>query len=158
MPSEINLYNSFYQYIATGVINLASDTLKVALVTSDYTPNAAHTVLADVNSSPDPEVAEIASPDNGYVTGGAELTSVTMTQVTSPAVLSTLDAENLTWTALTATFRYGILYANVTVDGVVNPLIGYIIFDTTPADITISGIDFIIQWASTGIVTWGPAA
>lgn len=158
MPSTISLYNSFYQYIARGILNLETDTIKIALVTSAYTPSAAHTVLADINASPDPEVVPVASPDNGYTTGGETLTGQTVTQVASPAVLSKFDADNLTWLSLTAEFMYGIVYSEKTVGSVVNPLIAYILFDDTPDDISIGGIDFIIQWPTAGILTWGPAA
>jgi len=154
MPSSIVIYDSFYDALARKKINLASDTLKLLLVTSAYTPSQAHNVLADVLSSPSPEVEAVASPDNGYTTGGETLTGVTLTQSGSP-VRSKLDANDVTWTALTATFRYGILYDDTATD---KDLIAYLIFDTTPADITISAIDFIVQWSSSGITDWGAAA
>lgn len=156
MPSTMTLYNSFYQNIGSGVLDLKNDTIKIILVTSAYTPDAAHTVLADINASPDPEVVPVASPDNGYTAGGETLTGQTVTQVITPAVLSTLDADNVTWTSLTAGFRYAVMYSLKTVGGIVNPLIAFILFDDTPADINIGGIDFIIQWPTAGIITWGP--
>jgi len=154
MPSSIVIYDGFYDALARKKINLASDTLKLLLVTSSYTPSQAHNVLADVLSSPSPEVVAVASPDNGYTTGGEALTGVTLTQSGSP-IRSILDANDVTWTALTATFRYGILYDDTATD---DDLIAYLIFDTTPADITISAIDFIVQWSSSGIIDWGAAA
>jgi hypothetical protein len=70
------------------------------------------------------------------------------------------DAADLSWTALTATFRYGILYAEKSVGSpaVVNPLIGYILFDTTPANIVVSGVDWLCQWNASGIFDLAPAA
>ena len=38
MASQLNLYNKFFQYIMDGTIDLDTNTLKVALVTSSYTP------------------------------------------------------------------------------------------------------------------------
>lgn len=154
MATTFTLYNSFKKYLLDGTIDLDTDTIKVALVTSDYTPLATHDVLADVMASPDPEVVAIASPSNGYTDGGAALTGGAVTFTDSPSV-GKFDADDLTWSALTATFRYGIVYAEKSVGSpaIVNPLIGYILFDTTPADITIAGIDFTIQWSASGIIT-----
>ena len=151
MSSQLTFYAKFLEYIGGGIINLKSDTLKLALVTSDYTPNVGHDVLADVLASPSPEVVAVASPSNGYTQGGKALTGVTFAASDSPKQ-SVLDADDLTWTALTATFRYGILYANVTVGSVVNPLIAYILFDTTPANIVVNGVDYIVQWDASGIL------
>ena len=150
MASTLTLYNKLTKYLQDGTIDLDTNTIKLALVTSSYTPDAAHDVLADVLGSPSCEVEAIASPNNGYTAGGEELASKTLTQTDSPAE-TVFDAADLTFAALTATFRYGILYASGTLNGIVNPLIGYILFDTTPADIVMSGIDFVVQWNASGI-------
>ncbi len=152
MSSEFTLYSSFRKYAMDGTIDLDTDTIKLMLVTSVYTPSVSHAVLAEVNSSPDPEVVAVASPSNGYTTGGKALTGKTVTKTDSPSQ-GKFDADDLVFTALTATFRYGILYAAKTVGGIVNPLIGYILFDNTPADIVISGVDWTAQWSSSGIIT-----
>lgn len=153
MPSELTLYNSFRKYVMDGTIKLSEDTLKLMLVTSNYEPSATHDVLADVQASPDPEVVSIASPDNGYVSGGAEITGATITSTDSPAQ-AVFDADDVTWIALTATFRYGILYAEKSVGSpaIVNPLIGYITFDNSPGDVSVSGVDFVVQWNPAGLV------
>lgn len=154
MPSSFTLFNAFKKYVLDGTIDLDADTLKLMLVTSAYTPNAAHDVLADVQASPDPEVVAVASPSNGYTEGGQALANCAVTHTDSPPQ-AVFDADDVTWANLTATFRYGILYAEKSVGSpaVVNPLIGYITFDTTPADIVISGVDFVAQWSPSGILT-----
>ncbi len=152
MATTFTAYNSLKKYLLDGTIDLDTDTIKVALVTSDYTPDVKHDVLADVMASPSPEVVAIASPSNGYTQGGAALSGQAVTLTDSPSA-SKFDATDLTWSSLTATFRYGIMYAEKVVGGITNPLIGYILFDTTPADIAASGIDFTIQWSSSGILT-----
>jgi len=86
---------------------------------------------------------------NGYTVGGEALANVSVTEVSGPA--GKYDADDVTWSALTATFRSGLLYIDGTVDGVVDPLIAYILFDTTPADITVSGVDWTVQWSANGI-------
>jgi len=154
MATSFTLYNKFKQYLLDGTIDLDTDTIKVALVTSAYTPLATHDVLADVMASPDPEVVAIASPSNGYTDGGAALSGAAVTFTDSPSA-GKFDADDLTWSALTATFRYGIVYAEKSVGSpaIVNPLIGYILFNDTPADISVAGVDFTIQWSASGILT-----
>ena len=157
MASSLTLYNKFLQYIMDGTIDLDANTIKIALVTSGYTPSPAHDVLADVLASPSPEVVAVASPANGYTQGGATIGGKVVDFTDSP-IQGKFDADNTEWTALTATFRYGIVYASGTLNGVVDPLIGYITFDTTPADIEVSGVDYVIQWSASGIFTLAPAA
>lgn len=154
MASELNFFNKFKKYLQDGTIDLENDTIKLMLVTDAYTFDAAHDVLADVQASPDPEVVEVASPSNGYTQGGEALTGSAVTHTDSPAQAK-WDADDVTWTALDATFRYGILYAEKSVGSpeIVNPLIACILFDTTPADVTISGINFVVQWSANGIHT-----
>ena len=152
MASTLTLYNKFKQYILDGTIDLDTNTIKIALVTSAYIPAATHDVLADVLSSPSPEVVAIASPSNGYTQGGAALAGKAVSFTDSPSQ-GKFDATDLTWASLTATFRYGIIYASGTLNGIVDPLIGYILFNDAPADIAITGIDFTIQWNASGILT-----
>lgn len=152
MASEQTLYPSARKYCLDGTINLKTDTIKLMLVTSAYTPSASHTVLADVNASPDPEVEQVDSPSNGYTTGGFALTGQDVTHTESPSA-GKFDAADKTINTLTATFRYGILYALKTVGAIVNPLISYILYDNTPADVTVSGVDFVNQWSPNGIIT-----
>ncbi len=152
MASSLTFYNKFRKYIQDGTLDLDTNTIKLMLVTSAYTFDANHNVLADVKASPDPEVVAVASPSNGYTTGGETLANAA---VTYSGAVSKFDADDVTWTLLTATFRYGILYASGTLNGVVNPLIACILFDTTPADITISGINYVVQWSANGIWTLG---
>lgn len=152
MASSVTLYNKFKQYLMDGTIDLDTATIKMALVTSAYTPSAQHDVLADVLASPSPEVVPVASPPNGYTSGGAALSGQAVNFTDSPSQ-GKFDANDLTWAALTATFRYGIIYAEGTFNGVVNPLIAYMTFDTTPGDVSVAGIDFTVQWAAAGILT-----
>ena len=155
MAQTFQRYYSSGLHCHQGVINLYSDTIKLALVKSTYTPDLdAHTVWADVSAN------EVATGD-GYTTGGAEVTGKTLTRA---AAITTFDAADVTWTALTKTFRYGVLYvAGTKTDpqggaDIVNPLIGIVLFDDSPADITVSGVDYTAQWSSLGITTTGPSS
>jgi len=150
MSTILTLYNSFLKYQQDGTINLKDDTIKLALVTNLYSFSVEHDVLADVLGSPSCEVEQIDSPDNGYTTGGETLTGKTFTLTDSP-VLQVFDAADVEWAELTATFRFGILYANVTRNGIVDPLIGCILYDDTPGDMEIVGIKFKTIWNAGGI-------
>lgn len=144
MAVSLEIFNSFRQYVNDGTIDLDTDTLKVALVTSAYTKNLAHTVWADISTN------EVATGD-GYTTGGAALAN---SDVTHSGAVATWDGDDVTWTALTKTFRYGVIYKVGTANSIVNPVIGIILFDTAPADVAISGTDFVIQWNASGIYSW----
>jgi hypothetical protein len=146
-----------YQYYEAGlnrnrgVINLATDTIRLALVASTYTPDLdVDTVWADVSAN------EVADGD-GYTTGGTALTGQTLTRADW---LTTFDANDVTFTALTKTFRYGVLYVDATktfggVD-IVKPLFAYVLFDDTPADVVVAGVDYVVNWSSLGIAQFGP--
>lgn len=136
MATTFTKYTHTHQRFSDGTLDWDTDTFKVALVTSSYTFSAAHTVWADASAN------EVATGD-GYTTGGATLTtSLDNTK---------LDALDVTWTALTKTFRGAIIYKVGTANALVNPLVGYILFDDTPADTVVSGIDFVLIWNTSGV-------
>ena len=141
MATTISKYNTATKMIMGG-IDLDSATLKLALVSSIYAFNAAHTTWAEVSAN---EVAD----GYGYTTGGAVLGAPTLTEV---AGVCTFDAEDVSFTTLTKTFRAGVVYAEGTFDTVVNPVLFYVLFDSTPADLVISGITFVVRWNASGIL------
>lgn len=147
MASAIYLFNKLTEYLAKGIINLETDTIKLALITSSWTPDVTLDIFGDITASPSPEAS-----GSGYTQGGAALTGQTVTLSDSPAK-TVFDASDLTFSALNATFRYGVLYANKSTGSpaIVDPLIAYILFDTTPADIVVSGVDWKVQWNASGI-------
>lgn len=111
--------------------DLLTATVKAALVTSAYTPNSTntgHSLWADVSAN------EIAN-GFGYTTGGLALATDTVNAVTNGF---NYDSEDLVWTASGGSipaWRYMHLYVVGTLWGMVNPLIGYFLGDTTPADV-----------------------
>lgn len=115
-----------------------SNTIKMALVTSSYTFNAAHTIWADASTY------EVTTGD-GYTTGGATLTCT--------ASNTSLDAVDVTWTALTKTFRGAVIYIEGTIETLTNPVLTYILFDDTPADTVVTGTDFVVIWNASGVFT-----
>jgi hypothetical protein len=93
------IFNAFNQKLGAGVFDLSSDSLKLCLLTSAYTPDATDAVYGDLSG-------EVAN-GNGYTTGGKALTGVTWTQDGNGAVL---DAADPSWTSATFTARYAVLY------------------------------------------------
>ena len=124
---SVLLYDFVAKYLLGGSIDLNTDTVKLALVTSSYTPDQVnHDLWADVSAN------EIAAT-GGYAS--ATLGTPVFTAVTKGFNFS---SANPAWTASGASiaaWRYGVLYVSGTVDGYVNPLIGYFLGDSTPADV-----------------------
>jgi hypothetical protein len=127
---------------------VGSANLRMALVTSAYTPDASntgHALWANVSAN------EIAN-GNGYTTGGVALSSVAAATVTNGWKLT---SSNPSWTASGTgipAWRYGVIYYLGTLWGMVNPVIGYFLGDTTPADIpaTSSGNPLTINVPANG--------
>lgn len=142
MATTIIAYDHLWKLLNTGGVDLDTDTLKVALVTSSYTPNTAHDEWADVSAN------EVAAGD-GYTTGGATLASPVVTN-------SNIDYADTVWTSLTKTFRYAVIYKSGSGGGLTNPLICYLLLDTTPADVISSGSNYTIQWNSTDGLFYRP--
>ena len=110
--------------------DLTGATVKLALVTSVWTPDATVTgnsLWADMSAN------EIGG-GTGYTTGGFTLTALTATAITGGFKFS---SGNASWTAsgTIAAWRYGVLYVSGALWGMTNPVIGYFLGDTTPADV-----------------------
>jgi hypothetical protein len=146
MAASITFYQSFREYLGDGTIDLDTDTFKVTLHTSTYTPNAGtHTVYADLTNE--------LSTASGYTNTGAALGSVTWTR--SGATV-TFDAADTVWTASggTITARYAVIRKDGTANAIVSPLVAYILLDTTPADVSATtGNTLTLQWNASGIFT-----
>lgn len=142
MASTITAYDHFWKLVATGAIDLDTDTLKLALVTSSYTPNAAHDEWADVSAN------EVAT-GSGYTTGGQTIASPVVTN-------AKIDYSDVTWTSLTKTFRYAVCYKSGSGGGLTNPLLFYILLDSTPADIVNTGSNYTIAWNATDGLIYRP--
>lgn len=140
-------WNSFKKKLLDGTnINLASDTIKVALFPSSFTPNIdTQAVFSDISAS------EVTG--TGYTAGGATLASQAVTQDNTND-RAMFDAADTSWASSTITARYAVIYKS-TGTGSTSPLIGYITFldgSSNPADKTTNGDTFYIQWAATGIL------
>ena len=142
MAVTTKIYGLAQKHFASGDIVWATDTVKVALATSTYTPNQdTHEFFSDITN-------ELAASGN-YTAGGASLASKAISYDTATNN-EILDAADLTFTALTpsAAFRYAIVYKS-TGTSTTSELIAYIDFG---ADQNPAGSDFTLSWAATGVL------
>lgn len=125
----------------TAVIDWDTDTIKVALATSTYTPSAStHDFFNDITN-------EVTG--TGYTAGGATVGSIAVTESSGTA---TVDGADVTWSQDGSGFtdaRYAILYKD-TATASTSPLVGYI--DLTTDRNNVDG-DFTIEWSASGIFT-----
>ena len=122
-------------------IDLDTDTIKVMLCTSAYTPNQdTHQYKASVTN-------EVVG--TGYTAGGATLTGVTVTYTAGTNTLA-IDAADVSWASSTITARYAVIYDGTPGTDATRPLIAYVDFG---ADVPSSGGPFSITWDAAGIAT-----
>lgn len=140
MAVQIEIYNHTAQRLVDGSIALAGDTLKVALVDSGYVFDPTDASYADISGD------ELDTGD-GYTAGGAALTGKAVTQ--SGGVMK-FDADDITWSNLTAIFRRAILYV---ADGVNNYLLWSYLLDDAPADTTVTNTDYTLIVNAAGLLT-----
>ena len=138
------VYNSFKQKIMDGSIDLDTDTIKVALVTSSYTVSQDdHEDYADITN-------EVPGTGN-YTTGGATLASKAVTKNNTDNV-GKFDADDVTWANSTiANARGAIVYKDSGVDAT-SWFIMYIDFG---ADKSSTAADFTLRWHADGILILG---
>jgi len=138
MPSK--LYGNFILKALNKEVDFDSDTIKVALATSSYTPDQdAHDYFNDVSTY------EVSG--TGYTAGGNTLASKTATYDSANNVI-VLDAADTTWASSTITARYAIVYDSTGTSST-SALIGYVDFGS---DQSSTNGNFTITWDSTGIV------
>ena len=137
------IYNSFKQKIMDGSIDLDTDTIKVALVTSTYTPDIdTHEDYADITNE---------CTGTGYTAGGATLASKAVTKNTTDDV-GKFDAADVTWSTSTiANARGAILYK----DSGTAATSWFIMYLDFGADKSSTAADFTLRWHANGILTLG---
>lgn len=122
-------------------VDFDTDTIKVALLSSSYTPNQdTHDYFDDVSTY------EVSG--TGYTAGGATLASKTV-GYTSGTNVTKFDAADVSWTSSTITARYAVVYV-ATGTASTSALIGYVDFGS---DQSSSSGTFSIVWDAAGIFT-----
>lgn len=122
--------------------------VKLALLTSAYTPDVTvtgHSLWSEVSAN------EIAA-GSGYSAGGIALTSLAAVALSGGFKF---NSANAVWNASGGNipvWRYGVLYVAGSLWSMTNPLIGYFLADTTPADypVTVDGNPLTINVPANG--------
>ncbi len=118
MPSK--LYGQFLAKALNKEVDWDSDSIKVGLLSSSYTPNQdTHDYYDDVNTY------EVSG--TGYTAGGQTLGSKTVTYDSANNVII-LDAADTTWSSSTITARYAVIYDDSGATNASKALIGYVDF------------------------------
>lgn len=141
MAVTAKLYGKGMLALANKEIDWNTDTIKVALVASGYTPDQdAHDYFNDITNE--------LSTGSGYTAGGATLANCTATY-TGASNVAKFDADDVSWSSSTLTARYAIIYLS-TGTGSTSPLIAYVDFG---ADVSSTSSTFTITWDAAGIFT-----
>lgn len=141
MAVTAKMYGLAYKSAFNKEIDWDSDTIKVMLCTSSYTPDQdTHQYKSSVTN-------EVTG--TGYTAGGATLTSCTFSYTSGTNTLM-LDAADSSWPASTITARYAVVYDSTPATDATRPLICYIDFGT---NVSSSGGAFSIVWDAAGIAT-----
>ena len=125
---KFKVHNRTWLRNGDSTFNYTANTFKMILLasTSNITLSVGTGLYGDLTG-------ELATA-NGYTSGGITLTGVTWT---GTAGTVTLTCTAPVWTATgTLTWRWWAIYASGTLNGQVNPLVGFALADTTPADST----------------------
>lgn len=121
--AKLNLFN------ATNFLNANAANWKLSLITSAWTPNA---TTDELFSAPSPnEIGAVF----GYTAGGVALTGVVLSQAAGVVKFTSNAAAWLAAGGSIPAWRYGVLYWLGTLNGKVNPMLGYFLGDSTPADV-----------------------
>ena len=121
-------------------IDLNSDTIKVALCTSTYTPDQdAHDYFNDITN-------EVTG--TGYTAGGATLGSAAVSYTGGTNTFA-FDGADVSWATSTITARYAIVYDSTGTSST-SPLICYVDFG---ADVSTTAGTFTLTWDAAGICT-----
>lgn len=137
------IYNSFKRDQMNGSIDLDTDTIKMILVTSTYTPNQdTHTKRSDVTN-------EVVGA--GYTAGGVTLANKTVV-VDNTGNTGVFDADDVTIATATITARGAVLYKSRGGASTADELIAYLDFGS---DIASTSGTFLVTFNTSGILTLG---
>ena len=132
------VYNSAIYDVVRGPIDFDTDTFKVMLVTSAYTPSQ------DNHDKRDDVTNEVSG--TGYTAGGVTTTcTVTLNNSADQVTISTSGAS---WATSTITARGAVIYKSLGGASSADPLICYIDFG---ANVTSTASTFLLGTATVGL-------
>ena len=134
------MYGNLVRRAFNGEVDFDTDTIKVALVSSAYTPDQDnHQTWSQVKSN--------EATGTGYTAGGAALSGKTITYDGTNNV-TVLDADDVTWANSTITARYAVIYDATGASDTEKVLLGYVDFGVNQSS---TNGNFTITWDAAGI-------
>jgi hypothetical protein len=138
------VYDEFKLALGNKLVDLDTDTIKVALFLS--TSNAGSASLATAQYA---TLTNQHANANGYTTGGVTVAST----YADAAGTETFDIADPSWTASGGSIaaRFAVIYSDTATN---KDLIAYCLLDSTPADVTVTtGNTLAIQINASGVWT-----
>lgn len=139
--ASLSYYNEFIDAVIDHEIDIASDTLKVALFTDSYTPDNSATTYSALSGE--------TTNGNGYATGGQALANTSWTRTNNDWYY---DADNTEWTASGGSIvaKYYVLYSDTATS---RDLIcwGYLDGSEQDEKTTADGKKITLQWNASGV-------
>lgn len=135
------VYPQFHMSALSGQVNLATDALRILLLSSTYAPNL------DTHRYASSLTGEL-STGSGYTAGGQLLTGVALTYDAATDT-TWLDANNPVWDPSTLTARYAVLVDVQSGSAATNPLVVYWDFeenkssDNAPFELNINALGLL---------------
>lgn len=130
-----------YSTTAARRVDWVTDSVKVGLTTSSYTPNQdTHVFYSDITNE--------LTTTGGYTAGGVALGTKTSTYDATSNELR-LDAADTSWTSATFTAAFAFIYVDTAGAGTTDPLLGWVDFGGNQ---TVTSGTFTIQWDATGVL------
>lgn len=137
----LTAFNEFKKAQGNGTIDFATDTIKVALFETAYTPDIdTQSNLSDI------QVNE--SSGTGYTAGGVALANVTVTKDNTND-RAIIDADDISFSGLTLNYQYAVFYKDTGVAST-STLIAYA---DNGSSVSLSGDDLTIQLNAVGLLT-----
>ena len=134
-------FNNYKEQLARSGIDWENDTIKVALMTTAYTPN----IDTQENWS---DVSSNESSGTNYTAGGNTVANITVTQdnVNDRAVV---DGDDVVFTNISVSYQYAVMYKDTGTPST-STLIGYA---DRGSSVTLSNENIEIRFSATGINT-----
>lgn len=141
MAVTAKLYSKMFSAAFNKEMNLLTDTIKVMLVTSTYTPDQ------DVHDYKDDVTNEVSG--TGYTAGGAQITTDTFTYTAGTNTWA-YDGDDTSWSSSTITARTAVGYDSTPATDATRPLLFY---QQETVDIVSNNGLWSIVWNASGIFT-----
>jgi len=147
------VYNTFKKEVMDETVQLSSNTLKVGLVTSSYTPNIDDDLVdaGGANDVVDHE-ANVTNYTRGWGGAGRKTLASKVFATDKTNDRGELDAADITWSGLGNGSNQTLVAAVLMKEGGANDTTSRLCAYFDFSDFTTNGADFTLQWNSEGVL------